>query len=208
MNNLQEPRSERTAYIGLGSNLGDREANIQRAVQAIGSLPGITLNQISSLYETRPVGFQSSNLFLNGVLAVKLSSDTTAAWLLKQLLLIEKALGRDRRAGMDRTIDLDLLFIHEDTQEDSPEPYRNITRGSKISNADGGESNHEDKDTPPFLELPHPRLHKRGFVLIPWAEIAADTYISQLGDSVAGLLKKLDKKELNGISARFPGRKF
>ena len=97
------------AYVGVGSNLGDREATISAAVEA---LPGVVA--VSRLRETDPVGVTDQPAFLNG--AVVLDTDLSARELLERLLAVERALGRERgeRWG-PRTIDLDLLLFGEET---------------------------------------------------------------------------------------------
>jgi 2-amino-4-hydroxy-6-hydroxymethyldihydropteridine diphosphokinase len=98
-----------TAYIGLGANLGDREATIRAAVAA---LPGVVA--VSSLRETEPLGVVDQPRFLNGVAA--LETDLSARELLGVLLRVERALGRERRERWGpRTIDLDLLLYGDET---------------------------------------------------------------------------------------------
>jgi 2-amino-4-hydroxy-6-hydroxymethyldihydropteridine diphosphokinase len=131
------------AYIGLGSNLGDREATLRAAVAALSDEDQIELVAVSSLRETEPVGYLDQPAFLNGVAVVETS--LAPAELLRRLLRIEARFGRDRAAapaGGPRTLDLDLLLygsaeIHEET-----------------------------------LQIPHPRLHERAFVLDPLTEVA------------------------------------
>jgi 2-amino-4-hydroxy-6-hydroxymethyldihydropteridine diphosphokinase len=130
------------AYVGLGANLGDREATIRGAVEALAGEDGIAVVAVSSLRETEPVGVGEQPEFLNGAAAV----DTTlsARDLLERLLEIEQRFGRVRIPGEHgpRTLDLDLLLY-------------------------GGETIDE-----PGLAVPHPRLHERRFVLEPLAELA------------------------------------
>lgn len=150
------------AFVGLGSNLGDREALIARAVDAVGALRGTSVRALSRLRETEPVGITAQPRFLNGVLAV----DTSLAprSLLDALLEIENSLGRDREGvppGGPRTIDLDLLLYGK----------------CRISE--------------PGLELPHPRLHERRFVLEPLHELAPTLEVPGRGD-VARLLTAID----------------
>ncbi len=133
-----------------------------KAVEGIGSIRGVELVALSSLFETEPVGFDSRNLFLNGVLAVEISDEIPPSRLMVRLLDIEQGLGRDRAAGMDRTIDLDLLFIE----------------GISL-----------DEPGPPQLTLPHPHIAERVFVLAPWAEIAPGIIPFPGLGSVAELLK-------------------
>src|SRR5439155_8676696 len=98
------------AFIGLGSNLGDREAALGRAVEALRRLPGTEVRGVSSFRDTEPVGLRDQPRFLNG--AVELETELSPLELLERLLAIERSLGRDRRGGPPggpRTLDLDLL---------------------------------------------------------------------------------------------------
>jgi 2-amino-4-hydroxy-6-hydroxymethyldihydropteridine diphosphokinase len=137
-------RSVKTpAYVGLGSNLGDREATIRAALAALGDEDGIEVVAVSTLRETKPVGVGPQPLFLNG--AAALETTLGARELLDRLLATEQRFGRVRIPGEHgaRTLDLDLLL------------YGN-----------------EEIDEP-GLTVPHPRLHERAFVLEPLAEIGA-----------------------------------
>ena len=151
-----------TAYLSLGSNLGDRLRLIQEAVAALTVEAG-PVTALSSLYETAPWGFSSPHRFLNVALALEttLSPET----LLAVTQRIERDLGRTHKsvAGRyaDRTIDIDLLFV-----------------GDAVL------------DTP-ALTLPHPRLHLRRFVLEPLCEIAPDLCHPLLRKSVSQLLAEL-----------------
>jgi 2-amino-4-hydroxy-6-hydroxymethyldihydropteridine diphosphokinase len=132
-----------TAYIGLGSNLGRREDLIARALELLdGESMGLRVVAVSSLRETDPVGYEAQPRFLNGAALVETSA--TPRELLERLLGLERQLGRDRAASPrfgPRTIDLDLLLYGDETIAE---------RG---------------------LEVPHPRLHERRFVLEPLAEL-------------------------------------
>jgi 2-amino-4-hydroxy-6-hydroxymethyldihydropteridine diphosphokinase len=100
------------AYVGVGSNLGDREATIRAAVDA---LPGVVA--VSSLRETDPVGVTDQPAFLNG--AVALETELSPRELLERLLAIERELGRERRERWGpRTIDLDLLLYGRETVDE------------------------------------------------------------------------------------------
>jgi 2-amino-4-hydroxy-6-hydroxymethyldihydropteridine diphosphokinase len=129
------------AYVGLGANLGDREASLRRALELLQAAPGIDLVGVSGFRETAPVGYADQPSFLNAAAAL----DTTLSprELLDVLLEIELQLGRTRHGPRfgPRTIDLDLL-LHGTTEIDEP-----------------------------GLTVPHPRLHERAFVLEPLAEL-------------------------------------
>ena len=129
------------AFVALGSNLGDREATILRALAALAAQPGIEVVRVSSLRETEPVGYVDQPRFLNG--AVELETDLEARELLLRLLEIERSLGRTREGPPlgPRTIDLDLLLYGEE----------------RIAEAG--------------LQIPHPRMHERAFVLEPLVEL-------------------------------------
>jgi 2-amino-4-hydroxy-6-hydroxymethyldihydropteridine diphosphokinase len=129
------------AYVGLGSNLGDREGTIRRAVELLGEDPAIEVLAVSSLRETDPVGSLAQPRFLNGACAIETS--LRPRQLLERLLAVEKSLGRTREGPRwgPRTIDLDLLLY-------------------------GDESVHE-----PDLVVPHPELAHRAFALEPLVEL-------------------------------------
>ena len=131
------------AFIGLGANLGDREATIRAALVALSEEDGIDVVAVSALRETEPVGVGEQPLFLNG--AAEVATTLSARELLDRLLVTERRFGRVRVRGEHgpRTLDLDLLLY-------------------------GGEEIDE-----PGLTVPHPRLHERAFVLEPLAELGA-----------------------------------
>jgi 2-amino-4-hydroxy-6-hydroxymethyldihydropteridine diphosphokinase len=131
------------AFVGLGSNLGDREATIRAAVAELQAAEGVEVVGVSSLVDTEPVGYTDQPRFLNGVAA--LDTGLGARTLLDLLLAVEARFGRDRAsvpAQGPRTLDLDLL-LYGDARIDEP-----------------------------GLRVPHPRLHERAFVLEPLAELA------------------------------------
>jgi 2-amino-4-hydroxy-6-hydroxymethyldihydropteridine diphosphokinase len=145
-------------YIGIGSNLGDRRANIVEAVERMSQLAGTRVVRTSSLYESEPLG-DAKTWFVNGV--IELDTEQFVEPLLKMLLAIEEAMGRKRVKGKrwgSRIIDLDILLYDQDVIE---------------------------KRT---LKVPHPELHKRRFVLLPLAELAPQVVHPQLGQSVSTLL--------------------
>jgi 2-amino-4-hydroxy-6-hydroxymethyldihydropteridine diphosphokinase len=140
------------AFVGLGSNLGDREATLRGAVEALAAEPGIAVVAISALRETDPVGLTEQPRFLNGV--VELETALPARELLERLLAVERRFGRVREGippQGPRTLDLDLL-LYGDAVIDEP-----------------------------GLRVPHPRLHERRFVLEPLAGLAPALVVPGLG---------------------------
>ncbi len=151
-----------TAYIGLGSNVGDRRRAIESAAAALREEPGILDVQLSSLHETEPVGGPAGQgRFLNA--AARVRTTLEPAGLLARMLAIETALGRQRGPKWGpRTIDLDLL-LYDDRIIDEP-----------------------------GLTVPHPRMHERWFVLAPLSEIAREAVHPRLGKTVGALLDGAD----------------
>jgi 2-amino-4-hydroxy-6-hydroxymethyldihydropteridine diphosphokinase len=129
------------AYVGLGSNLGDRAGHLLLAVRGMMSA-GLRVRRLSAIYETEAVDVTDQPDFLNMVAELEAGSLPSPEQLLARLLRIEYALGRrrERRRG-PRTIDLDLLFYGEEQRATA------------------------------FLTLPHPRLFERRFVLVPLCEL-------------------------------------
>lgn len=121
------------AFIGLGSNLGDREATIRAALEAIADLPQTDLVRVSSLYDTEPVGEIEQPNFLNA--AALVDTELDARQLLWNLKLVEKRLGRVRTQPWGpRTIDLDLLLFGDQIIEDADlrVPHPEIIRRSFV----------------------------------------------------------------------------
>ena len=121
------------AFVGLGSNLGDREAQIRVALDELARLPGTRVARASSLYDSEPVGEVEQPNFLNAV--AQLDTELTARQLLWNLLLVERRLGRVRSARWGpRTIDLDLL-LYGDLVVEEPDfqvPHPELTRRSFV----------------------------------------------------------------------------
>ena len=100
------------AYIGLGSNLGNRLEGCRNAIEALAALPTCSVLQTSSFYETTPVGLVEQPAFINGVVLLETGKD--AHWLLREMLAIEDTFGRIRTLKWGpRSIDLDLLFFDD-----------------------------------------------------------------------------------------------
>ncbi len=151
-----------TAYIGLGANLGDREATIRAALERLGSHPQVEVTAVSRLIETEPVGGPPEQPpFLNGAAALR--TDLEPADLLALMKEVERALGRDPTGPRwgPRPIDLDLLLYDQ--------------RVVRL----------------PGLVVPHPRLRERRFVLEPLAEIAPSARDPETGKTVRELLEAL-----------------
>jgi 2-amino-4-hydroxy-6-hydroxymethyldihydropteridine diphosphokinase len=159
-----------TAYIGMGANLAS-PAGPPEATLAAAALRLESLGHMlrrSSLYSTQPVGFAAQPRFVNAVVALQAELDPNA--LLDGLLRIEKEFGRDRTSSFQngpRSLDLDILL------------YGNVSIGE------------------PGLEIPHPRLAERAFVLVPLYEIAPLALDPRSGKTVSQLLHQLQKNDGN-----------
>jgi len=154
-------------YIGLGSNLGDRKANLREAEEKLSALPATRIVKASSLYESEPHG-NAKTWFVNSVL--QLETEFEADELLKRTKAIEATMGRKRVKGKrwgSRIIDLDLLLFDNQT----------VAKRS--------------------LKIPHPEMHKRRFVLLPLSELAPHITHPQHGSTISELLGGLkDPKKI------------
>lgn len=159
---LKENAQINRAYLSLGSNLGEKSANLNKAIELLKERAGEVL-AVSSFYETAPDGFISENSFVN--IALSLDTKLDVYVLLDVCEEIEKELGRTTKSVnlnySDRVIDIDILY------------FNNMQLATER------------------LTLPHPRMHKRQFVLEPLAEIAPKFRHPITGMSTVKMLKEL-----------------
>ena len=161
-----EMRPIRRAVLALGSNLGERMASLQGAVDALADTPDVWITAVSPVYETAPVDSPpEAKAFLNAVVLM----DTTLAAnrLMDRALAIEDAFARERGdvQNAPRTLDVDLIVVGDRRSDDD------------------------------FLRLPHPRAAQRAFVLRPWLDVEPDAEFPELGP-VADLLERTDQSGL------------
>jgi len=159
-----EPMESVVAYLGLGSNRGDRAEVLMSAVKQISEVSGVSVRRISQFVETEPVGGPSDQpKYYNAV--AEIETDLPPDELLVRLQKIERDLGRRREAEVrwgPRTCDLDILLMGDV-----------IVRG-------------------PELTIPHPRMHERVFVLGPLASIAPDVVHPVLRKTIRALLQEAE----------------
>lgn len=149
------------AYVALGSNLGDRARHLERAICALRAAPGVLRVERSAVYETDPVGPPPQGPYLNAV--VRLMTRLEPHALLDHLMRIEREAGRVRGAQRDlpRSLDLDLLLYGRQTIRT------------------------------PDLEVPHPRMHERAFVLEPLCDLATALVHPTLGETIGALAERV-----------------
>ena len=158
--------AEITVYLGLGSNIGDRESNILDAVDRLTASSKIDLLRSSAIYQTEPWGLGDQPKFLNSVLEIK--TNLSPISLLTYTQTIENILGRQKQVRFGpRLIDIDILLY-------------------------GDQSIYFEE---PYLQIPHPRMHIRSFVLIPLAELIPNHVIKQFGTSILNLSTHVEGHE-------------
>lgn len=161
-------RPIKRAVLSLGSNLGDRVANLEGALDTLADTPEVWITGVSPVYETAPLDSpEDASDFLNAVVLI----DTTlsAYTLLDRALAIETAFGRERQDGVrnaPRTLDVDLIVVGEKQLSEET------------------------------LTLPHPRVGERAFVLAPWADLEPDAEVPGRG-RVADLLAAIGTDGVN-----------
>lgn len=155
------------AFISLGSNIGDRLANIQQAVSLLKMSDKISIVKTSSFYETEPWGNKNQPWFVNAAAAI--DTELSALELLKLCQNVENQLGRDRKNGEiwgKRTIDIDILMYNDEI----------ISIGDTLS-------------------VPHPFMHERAFVLVPMLEVKPDLLHPVFKKTISQLYDELDYPE-------------
>jgi len=154
----------KTAYIGVGSNLGDKLKNCLTAIDLADKIPGCSVENRSRFYRTQPVGVEDQDWYVNAVISLR--AEIQAQVLLKGLLAIEAGMGRIRKKKWEsRPIDLDILLFGQDVINEKN------------------------------LNIPHPQMHLRRFVLVPMAELAPDLIHPVLNETMAGLLNGFSGEE-------------
>ena len=150
-----------TAYLSLGSNVGDREAYLESAIKEINQLPYVSLLSTSQVYETEPEsGNENEPIFLNQCCAVETALPPEELFYL--LMEIEKKLGRESKSDRKpRTMDIDIVLYGSDV----------------VLNDD--------------LTIPHPLMHQRLFILMPLADIAPNVVHPILGKTMSELLEEI-----------------
>src|SRR5579871_2514935 len=147
----------KTAYLGLGSNMGKREQNVESALAKLAA-PDLQIKRVSSVYESEPVGFTAQRWFLN--LAAEIETELFPMQLLSRIGRVERALGRVRTVkNGPRTLDIDILLYG-----------KAVVRSAQ-------------------LEIPHPRMAERRFVLAPLAELAPELRHPVTHQSIRAMLE-------------------
>ncbi len=155
----------RRAFLGLGSNLGDREGNLREAIARLGSAEGVNVLRRSRVYRTEPIGVTDQPEFLNMVVEVELPANINARDLLTLVKRIEREMGRSQTERWGpREIDIDLLLFGDE----------------KIKDTD--------------FEVPHPRMWERAFVMAPLADLEPDMK-TPIGEMVREVAERLGREQ-------------
>lgn len=149
-------------WIGLGSNLGDRLANILEGLERLDASDGLAVRRVSTIIETVPVGVRDHRAYLNAV--AELEVELGVVELVSQCLQVERDMGRVRKVGdaepAPRSLDLDVLLFGDQVVDE------------------------------PGVQVPHPRMQDRAFVLLPLVELQPDLRHPVLGSTVSELLER------------------
>ena len=157
--------TETAVFIAIGSNLGDKHQNCLDGISRLREVPGVSVTDVSPFYRTAPVDYTDQDWFVNA--ALRIVTELAPESLLKVLKTIEKELGREE-GGIrfgPRPLDMDIIFY-------------------------GDHSFHSE-----LLEIPHPRMHKRRFVLQPICDIEPATIHPVFKQTVRRLLDQIDDPE-------------
>ena len=155
----------RLAYLGLGTNLGDRVAHLREAIARLNAAIGVRVLRESRIYETEPVGITAQPKFLNMVVEVELGDEVTPRELLALAKRLEAEMGRKPRERWGpREIDIDILLLGE------------------------------ERITEPGLVIPHPQMWERAFVVVPLADLVPEMR-SPRGETVEELAAKLQQAQ-------------
>ena len=150
---------ETIAYLGFGSNLGDRLAAIMEGIDVLDGTEGVRVRRVATILETEPVGVEGHEAYLNTV--VEIETGLPPRKLLDACLSVERSMGRERNDGgpvEPRRLDIDLLLIVGEEVEE------------------------------PGLRIPHPRMHERAFVLVPMVELAPELVHPGIGITMKAAL--------------------
>jgi 2-amino-4-hydroxy-6-hydroxymethyldihydropteridine diphosphokinase len=166
---MQEKQKTHKAYLSIGSNIGDKAKNLKDTLEILQQHEHMDLLSVSPFYKTEPQNYKDQAWFVNA--AAKVSTDLSPERLLAELKHIEKALDKNGKAFRfgPRIIDLDIIY-YEDLVYTSSE-----------------------------LEIPHPRMHERCFVLVPLCDIASDEIHPVLNVRSDELLKKIESREAQKV---------
>lgn len=158
-----------TVYLSIGSNKGSKQENLRQAVRYLEAHQDIMVDAVSSFYRTQPQNYTDQDWFVNA--AVRIRTALEPQELLKTLKQIEKKMDKDGKPFRfgPRIIDLDIILYADRIQTDGD------------------------------LEIPHPRMHERCFVLIPLCDIGADAVHPVLKKTPAQLLEKIEEKQTQEV---------
>ncbi|OQY02409.1 MAG: 2-amino-4-hydroxy-6-hydroxymethyldihydropteridine diphosphokinase [Desulfobacteraceae bacterium 4572_130] len=158
-----------SAFISIGSNIGEKYQNCIKSMELLNGLNSTRIIDVSNFYRTKPVDYTDQDWFINAVL--KIQTKLTSFELINELQKIEQSLGQFKKNIRfgPRIIDLDIIFFNQDIIKTK------------------------------YLIIPHPRMHKRNFVLKPLCDIEANIVHPILGITIKKLLKNIEKDNNQNI---------